>query len=45
MAPIPAGEMLRSEDVGQAVRFLLSTSLVCRVPEIVLSRATTIPPA
>jgi NAD(P)-dependent dehydrogenase (short-subunit alcohol dehydrogenase family) len=44
-APIPPGEMLRPEDVGQAVRFLLSTSPVCRVPEIVLSRASTVPPA
>lgn len=44
-APIPADEMLRPEDVGQAVRFLLSTSPVCRVPEIVLSRASTVPPA
>jgi NAD(P)-dependent dehydrogenase (short-subunit alcohol dehydrogenase family) len=35
---IPAEEMIRPEDIGEAVRFLLSTSRNCHVPEIVFTR-------
>lgn len=35
---IPKEEMLRPEDLAEAVRFLLRTSPACRVPEIVLAR-------
>jgi NAD(P)-dependent dehydrogenase (short-subunit alcohol dehydrogenase family) len=35
---IPAEEMIRPEDIGEAVRFLLSTSKNCHVPEIVFTR-------
>jgi short-subunit dehydrogenase len=35
---VPKGEMLRSADLAEAVRFLLRTSPACRVPEIVLAR-------
>jgi len=35
---IPADEMLRPSDLGEAVRFLLRTSPNCFVPEIVLGR-------
>lgn len=37
-APVPADEMVRPEDVAEAVRFLLRTSAFCVVPEIVLNR-------
>jgi NAD(P)-dependent dehydrogenase (short-subunit alcohol dehydrogenase family) len=35
---IPAEEMIRPEDLGEAVRFLLRTSQNCHVPEIVFTR-------
>lgn len=35
---IPKHEMLRPEDLAEAVRFLLRTGPACRVPEIVLGR-------
>jgi NAD(P)-dependent dehydrogenase (short-subunit alcohol dehydrogenase family) len=35
---IPAEEMIRPEDIGEAVRFLLRTSRNCHVPEIVFTR-------
>ena len=35
---IPKDQMLRPEDLAEAVRFLLRTSPACRVPEIVLAR-------
>jgi NAD(P)-dependent dehydrogenase (short-subunit alcohol dehydrogenase family) len=35
---VPAEEMIRPEDIGEAVRFLLSTSRNCHVPEIVFTR-------
>ncbi len=35
---IPAEEMIRPEDIAEAVRFLLRTSPACRVPEIVFER-------
>jgi len=35
---IPAEEMIRPEDIGEAVRFLLRTSKNCHVPEIVFTR-------
>jgi NAD(P)-dependent dehydrogenase (short-subunit alcohol dehydrogenase family) len=35
---IPAEEMIRPEDLGEAVRFLLRTSRNCHVPEIVFTR-------
>ena len=35
---IPAEEMIRPEDIGEAVRFLLQTSRNCHVPEIVFTR-------
>src|SRR3954447_6671649 len=35
---IPADEMIRTEDIAEAVRFLLRTSPACRVPEIVFER-------
>ena len=37
-ARVPAGEMVTPGDVAEAVRFLLSTSRWCLVPEIVLNR-------
>jgi NAD(P)-dependent dehydrogenase (short-subunit alcohol dehydrogenase family) len=35
---VPAEEMIRPDDIGEAVRFLLSTSRNCHVPEIVFTR-------
>jgi len=35
---IPPEEMIRPEDLGEAVRFLLRTSRNCHVPEIVFTR-------
>jgi NAD(P)-dependent dehydrogenase (short-subunit alcohol dehydrogenase family) len=35
---IPAEEMIRPDDIGEAVRFLLRTSRNCHVPEIVFTR-------
>jgi NAD(P)-dependent dehydrogenase (short-subunit alcohol dehydrogenase family) len=35
---IPAEEMIRPEDIGEAVGFLLRTSRNCHVPEIVFTR-------
>ncbi len=35
---IPGEEMIRPEDLGEAVRFLLRTSRNCHVPEIVFTR-------
>lgn len=35
---VPGEEMVRPEDVAEALRFLLSTSRWCLVPEIVLNR-------
>ena len=35
---VPGEEMIRPEDLGEAVRFLLSTSRNCHVPEIVFTR-------
>lgn len=35
---VPAEEMIRPEDIGEAVRFLLRTSPNCHVPEIVFNR-------
>ena len=35
---IPPEEMIRPEDIGEAVRFLLRTSRNCHVPEIVFTR-------
>jgi short-subunit dehydrogenase len=35
---VPAEEMIRPEDIAQAVRFLLSLSPACVVPEIVFQR-------
>ncbi len=35
---IPPEEMIRPEDIGEAVRFLLRTSKNCHVPEIVFTR-------
>ena len=35
---VPAEEMIRPEDLGEAVRFLLRTSRNCQVPEIVFMR-------
>jgi NAD(P)-dependent dehydrogenase (short-subunit alcohol dehydrogenase family) len=35
---IPPEEMIRTEDIAEAVRFLLRTSPSCRVPEIVFER-------
>jgi NAD(P)-dependent dehydrogenase (short-subunit alcohol dehydrogenase family) len=35
---IPPEEMIRPEDLGEAVRFLLRTSKSCHVPEIVFTR-------
>jgi NAD(P)-dependent dehydrogenase (short-subunit alcohol dehydrogenase family) len=35
---VPAEEMIRPQDIGEAVRFLLRTSPNCHVPEIVFSR-------
>lgn len=37
-ASVPSTEMVRAEDVAEAVRFLLHTSRWCLVPEIVLNR-------
>jgi NAD(P)-dependent dehydrogenase (short-subunit alcohol dehydrogenase family) len=37
-AQVPAEEMIRPEDIGEAVRFLLHTSPNCHVPEIVFTR-------
>jgi NAD(P)-dependent dehydrogenase (short-subunit alcohol dehydrogenase family) len=36
---VKAEEMIRPEDIGEAVRFLLRTSPACLVPEIVFTRA------
>jgi NAD(P)-dependent dehydrogenase (short-subunit alcohol dehydrogenase family) len=35
---IPPEEMIRTEDISEAVRFLLRTSPGCRIPEIVFER-------
>jgi short-subunit dehydrogenase len=35
---VAKGEMLRADDLAEAVRFLLRTSPACHVPEIVLAR-------
>ena len=35
---VPAEEMIRPEDIAEAVRFLLATSPACLVPEIVFTR-------
>lgn len=35
---VPAEEMIRPQDIGEAVRFLLRTSPNCHVPEIVFTR-------
>jgi NAD(P)-dependent dehydrogenase (short-subunit alcohol dehydrogenase family) len=35
---VPGEEMIRPEDIGEAVRFLLHTSRNCHVPEIVFTR-------
>jgi NAD(P)-dependent dehydrogenase (short-subunit alcohol dehydrogenase family) len=35
---VPGEEMIRPEDLGEAVRFLLRTSRNCHVPEIVFTR-------
>jgi len=35
---VPAEEMIRPEDIAAAVRFLLSTSPACLVPEVVFTR-------
>jgi len=35
---VPGEEMIRPEDLGEAVRFLLHTSRNCHVPEIVFTR-------
>ena len=35
---IPPDQMIRTEDIAEAVRFLLRTSPACRVPEIVFER-------
>ena len=35
---VPAEEMIRPEDIAEAVRFLLRTSPNCHVPEIVFLR-------
>jgi NAD(P)-dependent dehydrogenase (short-subunit alcohol dehydrogenase family) len=35
---VPAEEMIRPEDIGESVRFLLRTSPNCHVPEIVFTR-------
>jgi NAD(P)-dependent dehydrogenase (short-subunit alcohol dehydrogenase family) len=35
---IPPEEMIRVEDIAEAVRFLLRTSPACRIPEIVFER-------
>jgi NAD(P)-dependent dehydrogenase (short-subunit alcohol dehydrogenase family) len=37
-AQVPAEQMIRPEDIGEAVRFLLRTSRNCHVPEIVFTR-------
>ena len=35
---VPGEEMIRPEDIGEAIRFLLRTSRYCHVPEIVFTR-------
>jgi hypothetical protein len=35
---VPAEEMLRTSDIGEALRFLLNVSPACVVPEIVFQR-------
>ncbi len=35
---VPGEEMIRPEDIGEAIRFLLRTSRNCHVPEIVFTR-------
>jgi NAD(P)-dependent dehydrogenase (short-subunit alcohol dehydrogenase family) len=42
---LPGAEMIRPEDVGEAVRFLLRTSPRCHVPEIVMTRPGGYPTA
>jgi NAD(P)-dependent dehydrogenase (short-subunit alcohol dehydrogenase family) len=37
-ASVPAAEMLRTEDIAEAVRFLLRVSPTCVIPEIVFQR-------
>lgn len=36
---VPAEEMMRPEDISEAVRYLLRTSPACLIPEIVFTRA------
>ena len=36
---VPAEEMMRPEDISEAVRYLLKTSPACLIPEIVFARA------
>jgi short-subunit dehydrogenase len=35
---VPAGEMIRTEDLAEAVRFVLRLSPACVIPEIVFQR-------
>ena len=35
---VPAEEMIRPEDIGEAARFLLKLSPACVVPEIIFQR-------
>jgi len=35
---VPAEEMMRPEDISEAVRYLLRTSPACLIPEIVFTR-------
>jgi hypothetical protein len=44
-APIERAAMLPPEDVARTVRFLLETSPLARVGEILLGRAVMVPPA
>jgi short-subunit dehydrogenase len=37
-ATVPVGEMLRTEDIAEAVRFVLRVSPACVIPEIVFQR-------
>ena len=36
---VPAEEMIRPSDIGEAVRYLLKVSPNCHIPEIVFTRA------
>jgi hypothetical protein len=35
---VPADEMIRPEDVSEAVRYVLRTSPTCVIPEIIFQR-------